>query len=142
MLVPVWPRFFVGVPAWTNFLSKEAKDPMRQTWIPGTRSKARTFSPQDAASPGCQIEAMSSPEDHAPHLPATKARQGSWGRPLFWVLTSSLTLAILALVGAWVWHSEQLTTVQHNARAPASEVARFYGPPPQPKSTPAPPSPG
>jgi hypothetical protein len=85
---------------------------------------------------------MSSPGDHSPSLPETKARQGSWGRPVFWVLTVSLALAIIAMIGVWAWHGERLAAVQHNARAPASEVARFSTPPPQPRTTPAQPPPG
>ena len=75
---------------------------------------------------------MSSSDDHAPHLSETSARQGRWGRPVFRTLIFSLSLAVLAMIGVWVWHAERLSAVQHNARAPASDVARYGAPPPHP----------
>ena len=84
---------------------------------------------------------MSSSEDHAPHLSETDARQGRWGRPVFWMLTISLSLAVLAMLGAWLWRADQLSAVQGAESAPASQVARFSTPPPEPKWTPRPPSP-
>ena len=83
---------------------------------------------------------MSSP--HAPHLDATRARQGRWGRPVFWVLVISLALAVIAVFAAWAWHAGPYASAQHRRRlAEARQATGFSAPAPQPKWTPAPSSP-
>ncbi len=42
-------------------------------------------------------------ERERPALNATRARQGRWGRPVFWVLVFGTLLAALALFAAWAW---------------------------------------
>jgi hypothetical protein len=42
-------------------------------------------------------------DSETPVLNATRARQGRWGRPVFWVLVFGTILAALAMAAAWVW---------------------------------------
>lgn len=52
-------------------------------------------------------------------LPATRARQGRFGRHMFWVLLVSTALAAIALFGAWTWRADDLaSTAPNNARQP------------------------
>jgi hypothetical protein len=76
---------------------------------------------------------MTETHDHHTDLSVTEARQGRWGRPVFWVLVISTTLAVLALIGVWIAQSGQFTTVQNKEAARAAQMA---GPPPLPSSTP------
>jgi len=46
---------------------------------------------------------LSSRESERPVLNATRARQGRWGRPVFWVLVFGTLLAAIAMTAAWVW---------------------------------------
>jgi hypothetical protein len=45
-----------------------------------------------------------SDHEHAPKVAATPARQGRWGRHVFWVLVASTLLVIVALFGSWAMH--------------------------------------
>ena len=45
---------------------------------------------------------------NAGELNATEARQGRWGRHVFWVLVASTVLAALALFGSWAFHADDL----------------------------------
>jgi len=75
-----------------------------------------------------------------PVLGATRARQGRFGRHVFWVLVISTLLAALALFGAWTWRSDDLAATEaNNARQPAdaqafnaAEPAPLANPPPAP----------
>jgi hypothetical protein len=49
-----------------------------------------------------------SDHEHAPKVAATPARQGRWGRHVFWVLIISTALAAVALFGSWAVHSRDL----------------------------------
>ncbi|MFT4254485.1 MAG: hypothetical protein QM608_18620 [Caulobacter sp.] len=51
--------------------------------------------------------------EHSPVLKATRARQGRWGRHIFWVLVISTVLAAIALFGAWGMRSGDLASVEH-----------------------------
>ena len=64
--------------------------------------------------------------DNAPHLNATRARQGRWGQHIFWILVVSTVLAAIALFGAWSFRSGDLASVEHNngAKTPA-EASRY-----------------
>ncbi|OHB31034.1 MAG: hypothetical protein A2790_10265 [Phenylobacterium sp. RIFCSPHIGHO2_01_FULL_69_31] len=48
---------------------------------------------------------MSSRETERPVMNATRARQGRWGRPVFWVLLFGTLLAALGMFAAWSWKS-------------------------------------
>jgi hypothetical protein len=63
--------------------------------------------------------------DHGAELTPTQARQGTGGRRLFWILTLSTTLAVVAVIGAWSLWGAQLTRVQGAAEAPAGQAAHF-----------------
>ena len=43
--------------------------------------------------------------EHAPVVNATRARQGRWGRHVFWVLVFGTLLAGLGMFAAWTWQS-------------------------------------
>jgi hypothetical protein len=73
-----------------------------------------------------------------PVLNATRARQGRWGRHVFWVLVISTVLAAAALFGAWGLRSNDLAGVEHNTGAKTSQEAQRYSTEPAPvKQTPA-----
>jgi len=74
-------------------------------------------------------------EEHAPRLNETRARQGRWGQPVVWVLTISLTLAVIAVFATWAWHAHGLAE-RNSMTPPPSQVARFSAPPPQPRWAP------
>ncbi|PTS91509.1 MULTISPECIES: hypothetical protein [unclassified Caulobacter] len=62
----------------------------------------------------------------AQSISATRARQGRWGRHIFWILVVSTVLAAMALFGAWGFRSGDLASVEHNngVKTPA-EAERF-----------------
>ncbi len=65
--------------------------------------------------------------DHAPSAPrvnATRARQGRFGRHIFWILIVSTVLAALALFGAWSFRAGDLAAVDDNTGANTPAEAR------------------
>ncbi len=75
--------------------------------------------------------------DHAPRLNATRARQGRWGRHVFWVLVVSTVLAAIALFGAWSFRAKDLASVEVNNGAKTTAEAQRYDTPQSPaKQTP------
>jgi len=77
-------------------------------------------------------------EHHGPVLNATRARQGRWGRHVFWVLIISTVLAAAALFGAWGMRSGDLARVENTRGATASQEAETYSTPQAPvKQNPA-----
>lgn len=74
-----------------------------------------------------------------PALNATRARQGRFGRHMFWVLLVSTALAALALFGAWTWRADDLaSTSPNNAREPADAAPFNQGDPAALQTTPTP----
>lgn len=71
--------------------------------------------------------------DRPPTLNATRARQGRWGRHIFWVLVFGTLLAALGLFAAWTWRSPDLAATEPTT-AQAQQKAQTF-------DTPAPPSP-
>jgi hypothetical protein len=55
-----------------------------------------------------------------PVLSATRARQGRFGRHVFWVLLVSTALAALALFGAWTWRAEDMARTDVRAKSQAA----------------------
>ena len=77
-------------------------------------------------------------EHHGPALNATRARQGRWGKHVFWVLIISTVLAAIALFGAWSLRSGDLAGVEHSKGAKTTQEAERYSTPQTPvKQTPA-----
>lgn len=75
--------------------------------------------------------------ERAPRLNATRARQGRWGKHVFWVLIASTVLAALALFGAWTWRADDLASVEVNNGAKTPAEAQRYDTPQAPvKQTP------
>ncbi|HWT52335.1 MAG TPA: hypothetical protein VN113_09170 [Caulobacter sp.] len=70
--------------------------------------------------------------DPAPRLNATRARQGRWGRQVFWVLIVSTVLAALALFGAWTYRAKDLAAVEVNNGAKTPAEAQRYDTPQTP----------
>ncbi len=76
-------------------------------------------------------------EHHAPVLNATRARQGRYGKHVFWMLIISTVLAAIALFGAWSMRSGDLAGVEHNNGAKTTQEAERYSTPQTPvKQTP------
>lgn len=76
-------------------------------------------------------------QDHAPTLKATRARQGRWGKHIFWVLVVSIILAAVALFGAWGMRSGDIAAVEHTKGADTpAEAASATTEPTAPKQTP------
>ncbi len=69
----------------------------------------------------------------------TRARQGRWGRHVFWVLVFSTLLAALGLFAAWTWRAEthpgEAGTGQEMVSGRATDTVAPPSPTPQ---TPAP----
>ena len=65
-------------------------------------------------------------EHHGPVLNATRARQGRYGKHVFWVLIVSTVLAAVALFGAWSMRSGDLAGVEHNNGAKTTQEAERY----------------
>jgi hypothetical protein len=66
------------------------------------------------------------PETRGPRLNATRARQGRWGKHIFWVLVISTVLAALALFGAWSFRANDLASVEANNGAKTPAEAQRY----------------
>jgi hypothetical protein len=63
-------------------------------------------------------------------MPATRARQGRFGRHMFWVLLVSTALAAIALFGAWTWRADDLASAApNNANQPQDAQAFDQGAP-------------
>ena len=76
-------------------------------------------------------------EHHGPVLNATRARQGRYGKHVFWMLIISTVLAAIALFGAWSMRSGDLAGVEHNNGAKTTQEAERYSTPQTPvKQTP------
>ena len=76
-------------------------------------------------------------EHPGPVLNATRARQGRYGKHVFWVLIISTVLAAIALFGAWSLRSGDLASVEHNNGAKTTQEAERYSTPQTPvKQTP------
>ena len=63
-------------------------------------------------------------EQHHPAVNATRARQGRWGKQIFWVLIISTVLAAAALFGAWGMRSGDLAGVEHTKGATTAQEAQ------------------
>jgi len=59
-----------------------------------------------------------------PVLNATRARQGRFGRHVFWVLLISTALAAIALFGAWTWRAPDLAR-SNNSNGPSQDARAF-----------------
>ena len=70
--------------------------------------------------------------DSGQRLNATRARQGRWGRHVFWVLVVSTVLAALALFGAWSYRANDLAAVEVNNGAKTPAEAQRYDTPQAP----------
>ena len=68
-------------------------------------------------------------------LRATKARQGSWGRHIFWVLVISTVLAALALLGSWMINAPRLDGPGGQTRAEPTGAQQFNSPEPVAQQT-------
>lgn len=64
-------------------------------------------------------------------MKATRARQGSWGRHIFWVLIISVVLAALALFGSWAFNAPALQGEGGQVRSESAAPA-FDAPEPAP----------
>ncbi|WP_066687805.1 hypothetical protein [Caulobacter sp. CCH9-E1] len=67
-----------------------------------------------------------------PRVNATRARQGRFGRHIFWILIVSTVLAAMALFGAWSFRAKDLASVDANTGATTPAEARSGTTPQQP----------
>jgi len=67
-----------------------------------------------------------------PALTATRARQGRWGRHVFWVLVFGTLLAALGMFAAWTWRSPDLASTEPTQLEAAKEAQTFDLPEPPP----------
>lgn len=72
------------------------------------------------------------PDDPAPRINATRARQGRPGKPIFWILIVSTVLAAIALFGAWSYRAKDLAAVEVNNGVQTPAEAQRYDTPPSP----------
>jgi hypothetical protein len=72
------------------------------------------------------IHHQAAPSEPAPRLNATRARQGRYGRHVFWVLVVSTVLAAIALFGAWSFRAHDLAAVEVNNGAKTPAEAQRY----------------
>jgi hypothetical protein len=79
-----------------------------------------------------------SPQDtHSPTVNATRARQGRWGRHVFWVLVFGTLLAALGQFAAWTWRAGDLAATEPTHFEAQSQAKGFdtpQPPPPNPQS--------
>ena len=75
-----------------------------------------------------------STEEQPQVIRATRARQGSWGRHILWVLVISTFLAALVLFGSWAMNADalrgqggQTRVVNDPTVAPASQTVQPSG---------------
>lgn len=61
-------------------------------------------------------------------LEATEARQGRWGRHVFWVLAASTVLAVIVLFSSWAFHADELQVASNASTPTAAEAAATTGP--------------
>lgn len=85
---------------------------------------------------------MATPTDTQEHhvdLSATPARQGRYGKHMFWVLVISTLLAAVALAASWAFRSDDLASTEPNNATQVQDAAVYDAPPPAPKqnTTPA-----
>ncbi|MDO8298009.1 MAG: hypothetical protein Q7T19_16420 [Caulobacter sp.] len=62
------------------------------------------------------------------HIEVTDARQGRWGRHMFWVLVASTILAVIALFGSWALSAGDLAEADAK-NSPTAAEARVVGAP-------------
>jgi hypothetical protein len=74
--------------------------------------------------------------EHHPVVPATPARQGRYGRHVFWVLVVSTALAAIGLFLAWGWKAPSLSRPGSQTAATPGAAATFHAPEPAPQIPP------
>jgi hypothetical protein len=67
-----------------------------------------------------------------PAMGATRARQGRFGRPVFWVLLFSTVLAALGMFAAWTWRAGDFANANADNGRPKPEARMFNAPEPAP----------
>lgn len=78
------------------------------------------------------IHHHTTPNEAPPRLSATRARQGRWGKHIFWVLIASTVLAAMALFGAWSYRASDLAAVEVNNGVQTPAEAQRYDTRPSP----------
>jgi hypothetical protein len=78
------------------------------------------------------IHHHTAPNEPATRLNATRARQGRWGKHLFWILIVSTVLAAIALFGAWSYRADDLAAVEVNNGVQTPAEAQRYDTRPSP----------
>jgi len=71
-------------------------------------------------------------DSEKPIVNATRARQGRWGRDVFWVLVFGTLLAALGLFAAWTWRSPDLASTEPTHFEAQQKARTFDTPEPPP----------
>lgn len=66
---------------------------------------------------------------------ATEARQGRWGRHVFWVLVASLTLVVIVLFASWAFRANDLAVA--DGKVADGQAAQVEAPPPDAAALPS-----
>ena len=62
------------------------------------------------------------PHEHGPEISETRARQGRFGWPVFWMLIISTALAMIALLGVWAFQWSGLAASNVKSKAPIGSL--------------------
>jgi hypothetical protein len=65
-----------------------------------------------------------------PTVGATRARQGRFGRNIFWVLVFGIALTVLGFAATWAWKAGDLASTEPNNATQKSDVSGFQAPQP------------
>ena len=71
-------------------------------------------------------------EEPRPALNETRARQGRFGRHVFWVLLVSTVLAFVALLAIWGLKSDDLASTTPTSKVTPAEASTYQAPEPAP----------
>jgi hypothetical protein len=71
-------------------------------------------------------------DTHHPVLNETRARQGRFGRHVFWVLAISTALASVGLFSAWMFKAGDLASTTPTSQVTPAEASTFDAPEPAP----------
>jgi len=71
-------------------------------------------------------------DSNRPTLNVTRARQGRWGRHVFWVLVFGTLLAALGMFAAWTWRAPDLAATEPTQLEAQQKAQTFDVPAPPP----------
>jgi hypothetical protein len=119
------PDFVPANPKRTDLLSRVARS--RNNPLP--RNVSSPINGQETHRMDTVFKRLSrQPRTGEVHIEATDARQGRWGRHALWILVCSTVLAIVALLGSWMYRAGDLAAADAT-KPPATVESRAVGAP-------------